>query len=278
MGEALSYCAAEVRRADYDRFLTVLFAPAEARERLFALYAFNHEIAKVRETVSEPMLGQIRLQWWREAIGGIYEGKPRAHAVVDALRAAVDAAEAPRADFEALIDARELDLAGRAPENLAALEAYGEGSSSRLMYLAAAMLGARGEATRIALRPLGIAWAITGLVRAIPFHARARRQYIPAEIAAAAGLTEGALFSLKPGEPLRRAVAALAAAAERQLASAKAADPERAARPLLLFATLARAYLRKLKRRGYEVMDRPVEISPALKITSLWWAARTGTD
>jgi phytoene synthase len=280
MAEALSYCAAEVRRADYDRFLTVLFAPAEARERLFALYAFNHEIAKVRETVSEPMLGQIRLQWWREAIGRLYgpaihDGAPHAHAVVDALRAAVGAARPECADFEALLDSREFDLAGRAPETLAALESYGEGSSSRLMYLAAAMLGARGASTRAALRPLGVAWAITGLVRAIPFHARARRQYIPADIAATAGLTEAALFSLTPCEPLRRAAAALAAAAERHLAAAKAETPERAARPLLLFATLTRAYLRKLKRRGYEVMDRPVEISPALKIARLWWAART---
>jgi phytoene synthase len=278
MAEALSYCAAEVRRADYDRFLTVLFAPAEARERLFALYAFNHEIAKVRETVSEPMLGQIRLQWWREAIGAIYDGKPRAHAVVDALRAAVGDARPERADFEALIDAREFDLAGRAPETLAALEAYGEGSSSRLMYLAAAMLGARGEATRAALKPLGIAWAITGLVRAIPFHARARRQYIPADIAAAAGLTEAALFSLKPGEALGRAAAALAADAERHLAAAKAEAPERAARPLRLFATLARAYLGTLKRRGYQVIERPVELSSAAKIIRLWWAARTGAD
>src|SRR5690349_12291061 len=134
MAEALSYCADLVRRADYDRYLTALFAPAEARERLFALYAFNHEIARVRETVSEPMLGQIRLQWWREAIAGIYDGKPRKHAVVEALAAAAAATRAPRAGFEALIDAREADLAGRAPATLAELESYCEGSSAQLLW------------------------------------------------------------------------------------------------------------------------------------------------
>jgi len=278
MAEALSYCAAAVRRADYDRYLTVLFARPAARERLFALYAFNHEIAKVREAVSEPMLGQIRLQWWREAIAGIYAGTPRQHAVVAALHAAVAASAPARADFEALIDAREFDLAGRAPESLAALEAYGEGTAARVLYLAAAMLGAEGTATRAALRPLGIAWALTGLIRAIPFHARARRQYIPADIAAAAGLTEAALFALKPGAPLRRAVADLVAAAERNLAAARAGAVERAARPLLLFAPLARAYLRRLRARRYEVMERPLEISQAAKIVRLWWAARTSTD
>ncbi len=274
MAEALSDCAALVRRTDFDRYLTALFAPAGARERLFALYAFNHEIAKVRETVSEPMIGQIRLQWWREAIDGIYAGKPRKHMVVEALAQAVAVSPPPRADFEALIDAREFDLAGRAPATVAELEGYAEASASRLLYLAAALLGARDEATRAALRPLGIAWALTGLIRAIPFHARARRQYIPADIAEAAGLTEAALFALKPGEPLRRAAAALAEVAERHLAAMTA--PEAAARPLLLFKPLARAYLGRLRARRCEVMERPLEISPAAKIVRLWWAARIG--
>ncbi len=275
MAEALSYCAAEVRRADYDRFLTVLFAPAAAREHLFALYAFNHEVAKVRETVSEPMLGQIRLAWWREAIAGIYEGKSQAHAVVEALAAAIAAMPPARAGFEALLDAREFDLAGRAPATLAELEQYCEGTSSQLLWLAADLLGAKAEATRTALRPLGIAWALTGLIRAIPFHARGGRQYVPAETAAAAGLAEGALFALTPSAELRRAVAMLAAVAERHLDAARAAAPvERAARPLMLFGALARAYLRLLRRRGYEVMGRPVELSPVGKILRLWSAAR----
>jgi NADH dehydrogenase [ubiquinone] 1 alpha subcomplex assembly factor 6 len=278
MAEALSYCAREARRADYDRFLTALFAPPAARERLFALYAFNHEIAKVRETVSEPMLGQIRLQWWREAIASIYEGKPRRHAVVEALAAAVAERHPPRAGFEALIDAREFDIAGRAPARLAELESYCEGTASQLLWLAADLLGVADEATRAKLRPLGIAWALTGLVRAIPFHARARRQYLPADVAAAVGLTEEALFSLKPSEGLRRAVRVLALAAEGHLAAARALPAERAARPLVLLVPLARAYLRQLRRRGYEVMARPIELSPAGKIARLWWAARTGWD
>ena len=124
VADRLSYCAAEVRRADYDRFLAALFAPAPAREGLFALYAFNHEVAKVRETVSEPMLGQIRLQWWREAIDGLYAGKARAHPVVEALArdARVREGGLSRAHFDRLIDAREFDLAGRAPATLAELE------------------------------------------------------------------------------------------------------------------------------------------------------------
>src|SRR3546814_16622414 len=77
----LSYCASQLRRYDPDRFLTALFAPPERRESLFAIYAFNLEIAKTREVISEPMLGQIRLQWWRDSITQIYLGQPPHHAV-----------------------------------------------------------------------------------------------------------------------------------------------------------------------------------------------------
>ena len=67
---ALSPCAELVRRHDPDRFLTVLFAPPARREALFVLYAFNHELARARAVVSEPMLALIRLQWWREVVQG----------------------------------------------------------------------------------------------------------------------------------------------------------------------------------------------------------------
>src|SRR3954471_15014844 len=111
----LSYCAAEVRRLDRPRFLTALFAPSSLREDLFALYAFNLEIAKTLETVSEPMLGRIRLQWWRETIEGIYEGRGPQHAVAEPLAAAIRRHALPRAPLDRLIDARESDLEEEPP-------------------------------------------------------------------------------------------------------------------------------------------------------------------
>src|SRR5215469_407438 len=86
----LSPVAALVRQHDHDRFQTALFAPSAQREALFALYAFNYEIARVRETVREPMLGRIRLQWWREVIAAACEGgAERQHEVVVPLTAAI---------------------------------------------------------------------------------------------------------------------------------------------------------------------------------------------
>src|SRR5207302_2099716 len=116
--------AALVRRHDRDRYQTALFAPAERREALFALYAFNYEIARVREIVSEPMLGQIRLQWWREVIAAVFAGEPpRRHQVVLPLTDAIREFRLSRALLEELIDSRERDLDAAPPETMAALEA-----------------------------------------------------------------------------------------------------------------------------------------------------------
>src|SRR5271167_2004664 len=88
--DRLSPVAALVRRHDRDRFQTVLFAPVARRETLFALYAFNYEIARVRESVTQPLLGQIRLEWWRESIAAAFDGGPvRRHIIVQPLTAAI---------------------------------------------------------------------------------------------------------------------------------------------------------------------------------------------
>src|SRR6201984_3533056 len=109
--DRLSPVAALVRRHDRDRFQTVLFAPAARREALFALYAFNYEIARVRESVTEPTLGRIRLQGWREKIAAAYEGSPaRHHPVVEALTAVIRQLYLTPEHFDRLIDARETDL------------------------------------------------------------------------------------------------------------------------------------------------------------------------
>src|SRR6202023_1680877 len=104
--DRLSPVAALVLRHHRDRLQTVLFAPAAHREALFALYAFNYEIASVRERVSEPTLGRIRLEWWRETIAMAYEDGPvRRHVVVDALTAAILGHGRTRGHFDGVVAA-----------------------------------------------------------------------------------------------------------------------------------------------------------------------------
>src|SRR3954465_11423378 len=99
-------CARMVRERDPDRYFSALFAPAEKRPLLFALYAFNHELARIGETVREPMMGEIRLQWWRETVESAREGKPRAHDVSRALFELFRRVELPASILGAMMDAR----------------------------------------------------------------------------------------------------------------------------------------------------------------------------
>src|SRR5215471_18978915 len=142
--DRLSPVAALVRRRDHDRFQTVLFAPAARREALFALYAFNCEIASVRDKVTQPTLGRIRLEWWREGIAAAFEnGLVHHHAVVAALTSAIRSYGLTRAHFDRLIDARERDLDEDPWASLAELEDHAEGTSARLVHLALEGLGVR---------------------------------------------------------------------------------------------------------------------------------------
>ena len=250
--------AALVRRHDHDRFQTVLFAPAERREALFALYAFNYEVARVRETVSEPVLGQIRLQWWRESIAAAFEGGPvRHHIVVEPLTAAIRAGALTRAHFERLVDAREQDLDEAPSASLAALEDYAEATSARLVYLALESLGACDPAAKKAGFHIGVAYAVAGLLRSMPFRARAGRLIVPADVAAQTALDAADYLALRSTRALRSATAEIAAAASRHLASARAYRHSiaRRALPALLPAIVAERSLARLKQAAYDPFD-----------------------
>jgi 15-cis-phytoene synthase len=170
-----------VRRHDPDRFLTALFAPPGKRDALLTLYAFNHELARAREVVSEPPLALIRLQWWREVV----EGAVRRHDVAEPLAAAIVAGQLDRGDLLALIDAREIE-AEPSIETLQAWLVYLRGSAGGLAVAAGRLLGASGLDD---LRRAGAAYGVAGLLRSVPAHARQGRCLLPEEVLAEHGLT-----------------------------------------------------------------------------------------
>jgi phytoene synthase len=275
--KGLSPLAALLRRHDRDRYLTALFAPADRRAALLALYAFNYEIAKIRETVSEPILGRIRLQWWRENLDAAFGARPeRHHEVMTPLSEAIARFNLSRAHFERLLDARELDLVPEPPADLAALEAYCEGTSSRILWIALEILDlGEDRAAAAAAREIGVAYAIAGLLRAVPFHARAKRLYIPSDVIASAGVDVASLFELKGSPSLADAAARMTATARRHLAEARGLAPEVPARalPALLPARIATAALDRLERANYDVFDPALAGAQAGTSLNLAWAA-----
>ncbi len=269
------HCAELVRQRDYDRYLCGLFAPEEARAAVFALLAFNSEVARTRELVSEPILGHIRLQWWRDALDGIYDGKVLRHQVVQPLAEAVSRFDLPRAPFSALLEARTFDLQNEPPADLAALERYAEATSAGLTRLILHCLGATQPRTLQAGHDIGVAWALTGLLRAIPFHAAPRRLYLPADRLAKAGLTPGDVFERRKPKALAVVVAGIASEARRHLRQARKlrVGIPAAALPALMPAALLDGYLSRLARFRYDVYHPKTDLPPLARQLRLAWKA-----
>jgi len=271
----LSPCAALLKRHDHDRYLTVLLAPADRREDLFALYAFNHEVARIAEITREAALGQMRLQWWREVVTAPL---PPVHPVAEALAGAIRRHELDRQALMRLLHGRERDLDETPPADLPALEAYAEATSATLTILALEILGAHTPASQSAGRDIGIAWALVGLLRAVPFHARQRRLYLPRDLCEAEKLDDTGLFALRPSGALCAVTRRIAARAEERLQNARAgaAHVPAAAWPALSLGVLATRALRVLARADFDPFRAEVQRQDPGRAWRLAWAKLRG--
>ncbi len=266
----IEYCLTQVRRYDRDRALTVLAAPQAAAADLAVLYAFNLEIALVRDSVTEPMLGRIRLQWWREALAELYAGAPRRHAVLESLAALHRRKPLSRVYFERLIDARETEFDDVIPADLAALESYADATSGNLLRLAAEAAGvdpgsgdpASGDSGAL-IRHVGIGFGLTGIARATLYLARRRQTLLPQSLLEKHRVSLDLLYELKPQPGLNAAIAELAASARGHLAAARRLRAPSALLPALRIGTLARAQLARLEKHRHDLFEpRSIEASP----------------
>jgi phytoene/squalene synthetase len=176
---SLKACEETVRRVDPDRYFSTLFAPAERRPLLFALYAFNHELAHIGETVKEPMVADIRLAWWREAVEGACDGSPRNHDVARGLAELFARTGTSLEPFEAMIAARRFDVGAAAFNDLGSLEDYADATSGNVMRIAARILDSDRVPDYALLRQAGTAYALAGLLRTLPLHAARGKSFLP---------------------------------------------------------------------------------------------------
>ena len=279
MAAQLSPVGALARAADYDRYLSAVFAPAAHREALFALIAFNHEIARIPEAVSEPMLGRIRLQWWREVLDATYAGEPaRRHEVAVPLADAINARGLDRAPFDALLDAREADLESDGPADLAALERYAAVTGGSLTELMVRACGVDSGSALEAERQVGTAWALIGTLRAAPHAAAQGRITLPADLLTQAGI---AADDLRTGRGFERFAAVAEPVADRAaelLATARQArrTVPRQGRSVLLIARLADLYRARLQHAASDPRDPRVACGPLRKQAAMLSGALTG--
>jgi phytoene synthase len=268
-----SHCAVLVRSQQPDRYLATLFAPAAAREALFALYAFDHEIAKVRQVVSEPMAGLIRLQWWREALA-----EPPDQPVARALHRAVAGRATGRAWLEGAIEAREREVEEAPPADLGALEQHLGASSGAIVQAALEVVGAADAAARAAGERIGVVVGMAELLRALPAALAHGRSLLPAAELARHAIDPGALAEPGAAARLDPVIVLLAArgAALLQDARTMRRAVSRAALPVLLSGTLAGIYLQRLGRARHDLLARVGQRRAALAPLDLLWRHATG--
>ena len=247
----IAACADIVARGDPDRFMAVMAAPPGRRAGLFTLYAFNLEIARAPWVTQEPMIAQMRLQFWRDVVNEAGEAPPRAHEVAGPLAGLIVSGSLPKALFESVIAARETDIE-RAPfDDEATLWRYLEASSGDLLALAVRVMGVDADA---AARRYGTAQGLANYLLAIPALEAAGRVPLP------------------DGRPA--AVARLARAGLDRLAAAGRVD--RAGRPALLAAWRARAILKQAARDPAAVGQGRLGQSEFQRRGSLLWRSFIG--
>jgi phytoene/squalene synthetase len=249
---SLEACAALVEAGDPDRFLATMAAPPAARQVLFPLYAFNVEIARAPWVTSEPMIAEMRLQWWRDALEEMAEGRPvRRHEVTVPLAAAISAEAAALLDRSVL--ARRWDIYSDPFEDPAAFDAHIDATAGTLLWVAASGLGATDEP---AVRAVGYAQGVANWLRAIPeLEARGRIPLVDGTAEGVRTLASGALMRLSAVR--RDAIAP-------------------AARPALLAAWEARRILMLALKDPAAVIEGRLVQSPARKRLSLMIKSATG--
>jgi 15-cis-phytoene synthase len=248
MQDAFAYCAELVRAADHDRYLAALFAPAERRGALFALYAFDGEVARVRDVVHQPLAGEIRLQWWSEVLHGERDGEANANPVASALLQTIARHQLGTARLFDLIEAHRFDLYDAPMASIADLEVYARKTASTVLALASKILTG-GEAEAVS-DPAGTAYGIAALLHAFARHAARGQLYVPAEVLKRHGVETTDVFAGRPSAGLNAAHRELRDIARRHLdaASKSMAEVPAAALPALLPVALVRTMLDRLDR------------------------------
>jgi 15-cis-phytoene synthase len=274
------HCFDLVRASDKDRYLACLFAPEDKRADLLALYAFNSEITRIRDAVSEPHLGEIRLQWWLECLDAIYEGEKQEHPVAIALARAIQAADLPKHALKNLATAHVFDFYSDPMPTLIDLEGYLGETSSALIQMATLILAGDDGLQNAEVSGLaGVAYGMAGLLRSLPLHQRRQQCFLPLDSLKARQLTPENLRDSQS-----EAAAGLVLSELREKARARLYQARKmlwtikpAAQPAFLHVALTEHYLNGLARAGISALRVSPDLAQWRKQWILWKSARTDT-
>lgn len=272
---AYAHCEAELAQGDRDRWLADLFLPRAVRRHAHAIHAFSLEAARIRETVNAALPGEIRLQWWIDAIEGEARGDVAGHPVAAALIDTIRRFSLRREGFVNLLEARRFDLYDDVWPTMTDLEGYaGETASVLFQQVATVLVDGEDGGTAEASGHAGVTYAITGLLRAFPMHARRNQVFVPADVLRAHEVSADDIRAGRNSAGLSSALAGMRAAAAHHLELALAAlagiDPR--AKPAFASLGLVRPYLGALDRG--DPFAGVADLASWRKPLALWLFAR----
>ena len=274
--EAAGFCAELVRTHDFPRYASTLFVPAEQRRALVALYAFNVEISRVHEQVSQPLPGEMRLQWWTDMLAGTDHGGVEGNPVAAELMLAIRTWRLPVERLSRLIDEHQFDLYNDPMPTMAALEGYINDTSSALFSLGAGIVGRPSEAVDHLARHAGLAQGIAQVIAALPLDASRRQLFVPQQVLESHGCGIEEVFAGKQTPKLRAALDQLLGEARGHLKTAYTllADVPPQVRPVFLPLAMVERALQRMSRADNDPF-MPQTTSRFRTLWTLWRASRS---
>jgi phytoene synthase len=266
-------CLAQLREQDRDAYFAVLFMPARHRPALAALHAYAAELATIRSRVSEPLPGEVRIQWWRDVLAGEGERGGEGHPVAASLMRAMTRYRLPAAALDATAEAMIGELYDDPWPDVTAMEAHFGAVDSALMRLCALVLAEGGEAGPAdAPGHAGVALGITRLLRQFGLRAARGQCVLPADVMARHGVTHEALAVGRSEPGLKPALAEMVALARTHLGKARGfiAQSPAPVRPAFRQAALCEGYLQKMESAGHDPFRNRVERTPLATLWTLW--------
>lgn len=273
---SIAVCADLVRTHDFVRYASTLFVPAAQRRALLALYAFNVEISRVREQVSQPLPGEMRLQWWTDMLAGAGHGDVEGNPVAAELLRAIREYRLPVDLLSRLVDEHQFDLYNDPMPSMTALEGYINDTSSALFSLAARLVSRPSEAIDHLVRHAGLALGLVEVIAALPVDAMRRQLFVPMQLLESHGSGMEAVFSGKQTPQARAAIDQLIEEARGHLRTAfellASVAPE--ARPVFLPLALVGRDLMWMSRADFDPF-LPRTPSRLRTLWTLWRASRS---
>jgi phytoene synthase len=274
--DTVTFCADLVRSHDFPRYVATLFAPAAERRALLALYAFNVEIVRVRDQVSQPLPGEIRLQWWTDMLSGHAHGGVEGNPVAAELLRAIRDFELPVEPLSLLVDEHQFDLYNDPMPTMTALEGYLAATCSALFGLASRIMGEASDVAEHLARHAGLAQGVVQVIANLPRDSAHRQLFLPQQFLTSHGCDMEDVFAGKDTPGLHAVLDQLIGEARQHLATAwslLAAVPP-SARPAFLPLSQARADLDRLSRPGRNPFA-PQPVSRLRTLWTLWRASRS---